>query len=93
MTEPSPQAAEAAHLTKRGWILIGVGLVVLVWAVLRVTSAAYGTQPRHDFAQRRSYDMIKPVVHEVFPMALVQGLAGLALMIAGGRQRASEPEA
>jgi len=87
MSEPSANTVLAARLTKRGWVLTGIGLVVIVWAVLRVTSAAYGTSPKTNFAERQSYDMIKPRVHEAFPMAFVQGLAGVALMIAGARQR------
>ncbi len=90
MFEASPQATGAACLTKRGWFLTGVGLVPIVWAMLRVTSAAYSTGPNRDFAERRSCGMTKPRVHEVSPIALVGG----ALRSAGARRwRLAEPEA
>ena len=70
-----------------GWVLTALGLVVILWAVLRVTSAAYGTSPRHKFAERRSYDQIKVALHAVFPGAFAQGLAGLGLILVASKLR------
>ena len=78
------------HARRWGWALSAIGLAVILWAVLRVTSAAYGTSVRHEVAERRSYDQIKVDVHAVFPWALAQGLLGLGLLLVGGKFRSHE---
>lgn len=68
-----------------GATLIGLGAVLLLWSVLSVSSAGFGTRPTASFAQRRAYDQVKRDVHEVFPFALVRALCGLALLAGGVR--------
>jgi hypothetical protein len=68
-----------------GVALMLVGAVALLWSVLQLSSAGFGTSPTPSFAQRRSYDRIKSEVHQVFPEALVRALLGFALLVAGNR--------
>ena len=67
--------------------MIGVGLVLILAATLTLTSAGYGTQVRRGFAQRRSYDMIKPALQRAFPRAALLGLSGLGLLLGAGHLR------
>lgn len=69
-----------------GQLLVAAGVVTIVASVLWVLEVANGpgTGPK-TFAQRRSYDMVKDSVHEVFPLAFGVGLAGLGLALVGGR--------
>ena len=69
-----------------GFALVGVGLLVIVSAVLYVLEDANGpgTGPK-SFAQRRSYDMVKESMHETFPLAFGLGVAGLGLTMLGAR--------
>jgi ABC-type Fe3+ transport system permease subunit len=76
-----------AHARKRlGRALIVLGLVTIVVAVLVVLETANGpgTGPKA-FAERRSYDQVKVEVHRTFPYALVAGVLGLGLALAGAR--------
>jgi hypothetical protein len=82
--DPSPRVDPRERL---GWIVTAVGLIVIVSSVLWVSSAGYGVRARHDFAERRSYNMVKRDVHEVLPRAIVQGLAGLGVVLLGARMR------
>jgi len=77
---------EPASRRRAGRALIAVGLLTIVVAVLFVLEAANGpgTGPK-TFAQRRSYDQVKVEVHRTFPYALLAGLAGLGVTIAGAR--------
>jgi hypothetical protein len=68
-----------------GLVLVAVGLAGLLWGVLQITSAGFGTQPTASFAERRGYDQVKRDVHEVFPFALLRSLAGLVLLLGGLR--------
>lgn len=69
-----------------GIALVVLGLVTIVGAVLAVLEIANGpgTGPK-TFAQRRGYDQVKADVHRSFPLALVVGLGGLGLSMAGAR--------
>lgn len=69
-----------------GITLVVLGLVTIVTAVIVVLEIANGpgTGPKA-FAQRRGYDQVKADVHRSFPLALVVGLAGLGLSMAGAR--------
>ena len=71
-----------------GLALIVVGLLTIVVSVVFVLESANGpgTGPK-SFAQRRSYDQVKVEVHRTFPLALIAGLAGLGLAMAGARLR------
>jgi len=69
-----------------GHALIVLGIVVILVAVLYVLEVANGpgTGPK-DFAHRRSYDMVKESIHDVFPIAFLVGLGGLGVALLGGR--------
>lgn len=71
-----------------GAVLIGLGLAVIVAAVLWVLEVANGpgTGPK-TFATRRSYDQVKVAVHQSFPLGFAIGLGGLGLALLGGRLR------
>ncbi|MDA1266882.1 MAG: hypothetical protein O2816_17515 [Planctomycetota bacterium] len=70
---------------RRRVTLFVVGVVLIVLAALNLTSAGYGTRVRREFADRRSYDMIKPQVHRALPRTLMLGLGGLTLLLVGAR--------
>lgn len=82
MSSGSDKRGGARHII--GWVLVVVGAIALLWSVLQLSSAGFGTSPVGSFAQRRSYDRVKREVHEVFPEALMRALLGLSL-VAGGR--------
>ena len=69
-----------------GIVLVVLGLVTIVGAVLVVLEIANGpgTGPKA-FAQRRGYDQVKVDVQRSFPIALLVGLGGLGLTMAGAR--------
>ena len=75
MNEAPEQSRSPTH-RKAGWVLLGIGLATILWAVLRVANAGYGTNPRRSFAERRSYDMVKRDVHRVLRRRAVA--AGIA---------------
>lgn len=70
-----------------GSLSIGCGLVLIVGATLWLANVGYGGHVRRQFAQRRSYDMVKTSVHEVLPRVLLVGLGGLGLILLGARLR------
>ena len=80
-------APESAPLRPLGWVLVAAGLALVVWTALLLAAAGYGSAPVRSFAERRSYDMVKTNVREVFPRALLQGGAGLVLALLGSRLR------
>ncbi len=67
--------------------LMVLGAVLVLWSVLALSSAGFGTRPTASFAQRRGYDQVKRDVHAAFPLALLRALAGLALIAGGARLR------
>ena len=73
---PGPRA-----LVGRGLCVLGLALIV--WGVLSVTSSAFGTRPTPSFAERRGYDQVKEAVHESFPYGLLRAVVGLALVVGG----------
>jgi hypothetical protein len=77
-----------------GIVLVVSGLLTIVIAVVVVLEHANGpgTGPKA-FAERRGYDQVKVEVHRVFPYALLAGLAGLGLAMAGSRLARREPPA
>lgn len=84
---PDLPPGQSLRLRRRGSLSIGAGLVLIVAATLWVSNAGYGNHVRREFAQRRSYDMVKTSVHEVLPRVLLTGLAGLGLILLGARMR------
>lgn len=69
-----------------GIALIVLGLLTIVISVVVVLEIANGpgSGPK-SFAQRRSYDQVKAGVQRSFPIALLAGLGGLGLTMAGAR--------
>lgn len=59
--------------------------MAIVIAALNLANAGYGTTPRRDFAQRRSYDMVKQDTHRAFPVTVLLGVGGLFAAMAGSR--------
>jgi len=71
-----------------GWAVTGVGFAVILWGVLHLTSATVGGRI-HEFKERRTYGEVKLAAHRAFPVTLLLGFTGLALVILGGRLRAA----
>lgn len=80
---PSINSRSPSPRTRWGWIVTGIGFIVLLWGVFYLTSATVGGRV-HDFSERRTYNEVKVAAHQAYPGALVRGLAGLALMWLGG---------
>jgi len=82
-------------MTKRrfGQALVGVGLAIIVIAVIYVLEVANGpgTGPK-TFAQRRGYDRVKESVHETFPLAFAVGIGGLGLTMLGAHLARRDPK-
>ncbi len=68
-------------LRKKRLVLQVLGVLLIVLATLNLTVAGYGTEVRRGFAQRRSYDMIKPRVQSALPRTAILGLGGLTLLL------------
>ena len=84
---PAPNERLASR-KRTAWTLIVLGVAAIGLSAITLASAGYGGAPAQGFAQRRSYDMVKRDVHRAFPIAVLQGLAGLGLTIAGRRRLA-----
>jgi len=69
------------------YVLQGLGLILLIWGVLSVANAGYGTRPVQNFSERRSYNMVKTSVHEALPNGLFKATAGFLLLPLGARAR------
>ena len=69
------------------WPGPGLGLGLILWGVSGVLAAAYGPEPARTFAERRSYDQVKPDVHAAFPTAMARALAGVLVISLGVRTR------
>ncbi len=70
-----------------GLAVCGLGLGLILWGVSGVLAAAYGPEPPRNFAERRSYDQVKPDVHAAFPTAMVRALSGVLVVGLGARMR------
>lgn len=68
--------------------LIVGGILVIAVSVITVLEIANGpgTGPK-TFAQSRGYDQVKRDIHRSFPIALLGGLLGLGIAMAGARIR------
>ena len=69
-----------------GFVLVGLGLVVIVATVIWVLEVANGPGQPRSFAERRSYNQTKVAIHEIFPQAMGVALVGLGIAWAGSRQ-------
>lgn len=81
--EPTRELSPRRVAACRG--LIAAGVVAIILAALNLSSAGYGSTVRRGFANRRSYDMVKPDVHRALPKTLFLGVGGLALVLVGAR--------
>lgn len=69
-----------------GWIVSGVGLIAILAGVLHMTSSTVGGRIR-EFSERRTYAEVKTAAHRAWPLTVILGLSGLALVMAGSRMR------
>lgn len=86
LPEPPPPRPPPTPRQRLGLALIALGLAGILWGVFHVLGAIGGYEER-DFAHRKSDYEVRTVVHETFPGALARGLAGLTLVLVGGRLR------
>jgi len=95
--EPAPEPEDAARgrgarpkspRERWGWAATILGLAVILGGVLHLTSATVGGRV-HDFKERRTYTEVKTAAHRAFPLTLLLGLAGLGLVLIGGKLRAA----
>jgi hypothetical protein len=63
---------------------VALGIALLVWAALFLSSASDAGSGR-TFETRQPYDQVKRQAHEALPGTLARGLAGLALLWVGSR--------
>jgi hypothetical protein len=73
-------------MKRAGTGLIALGLIFILWGVFHVLGAIGGYEQR-DFAHRKTDYQVRTVVHETFPGGLVRAMAGLGLLLLGGRLR------
>jgi hypothetical protein len=71
-----------------GWAVSALGLLVMLAAVLHLTSATVGGRV-HEFKDRRTYNEVKTAAHAAFPLTFLLGLGGLGIVWLGGRIRTS----
>jgi len=83
----SVTATPGVRARRWGWALGACGVLLIVVAALMLASAGYGTRVRREFADRRSYDMVKPAVHRALPRVALTAALGVGLSIAGSRLR------
>lgn len=78
-----------------GLTISALGLALVLWGVGTILGAAYGPERTRTFAERRSYNQVKPDVHAAMPLAMTRALCGV-LTVAYGlrlrRKRASADE-
>ncbi|MCB9916277.1 MAG: hypothetical protein H6828_14200 [Planctomycetes bacterium] len=81
---------------RRTWLAracLVLGLAAIVWAVLHVTSAAFGDVPlERGFEHRRSYNQIKVATHGAFLGLVWRASLGGALLFVAARLREPSPE-
>ena len=66
--------------------LVGVGIAVLLWAALVFTNDSLGGPPDElIFANRRPYNEVKRAAHSAFLPLLLRTVAGMGLLLVGGR--------
>ncbi len=66
--------------------LVGVGIAVLLWAALAFTNDSLGGPPDElIFANRRPYNEVKRAAHDAFLPLLLRTVAGMGLLLVGGR--------
>lgn len=81
----APQPAAKPRQIAVGRSLIALGILGIILATLHLANAGYGSSVKRGFANRRTYDMVKPAVHEAMPRTTLLGLGGLLLVVVGAR--------
>lgn len=81
-----PRESGGAGRKRLGTALIALGVLGIVWGVTHVLGTVGGPE-QPGFANRQTYDEVKPLVHGSMFGGLLRGLAGLALAILGARLR------
>ncbi len=70
--------------TKLARVLIGLGILAVLWATLHLTSSSLGGAPdEQGFAHRRPYNQVKQAVHSSLPGMLWRAGIGGALIWLG----------
>lgn len=69
-----------------GTALGAIGLAGILWGVFHVLGAI-GSYEQRDFAHRKTDHQVRSVVHQTFAGGFVRAMAGLALVLVGGRLR------
>jgi hypothetical protein len=82
----APREGASGGRRRLGTALLVLGLLGILWGVLHVLGAVGGPE-QPGFANRQTYDEVKPLVHRSMFGGLLRALAGLALAIAGARLR------
>jgi len=82
----APPPPGDARRRRLGTLLVGLGVLGILWGVAHVLGAV-GAPEERDFAHRLRYDEVKPIVHGAMFGGLLRGLTGLALAIWGMRIR------
>ena len=97
--EPGPRPGTMARVVRDavrglsprerwGWALTVLGLLVILAGVFHLTNATIGG-PIHEFRERHTYNQVKTAAHGAIPVTFALGFAGLAIVLLGGRLRAS----
>lgn len=89
-TQQPPITDPARRRELIGVIVIVLGILVLVWAVLFMTSQSLGTHVLHGFSERRTYNETKSAVHAAIPGMIWRACLGALLVWIGGRLRTAK---
>lgn len=85
MNDPEP-AAQSARRAQLGLVLIGLGILGILWGVFHVLESV-PKPAKLEFAYRTTDFQARSAVHDSFAGGLVRALAGLALALYGGHVR------
>ena len=88
-SESTPPEDPPTRDPRPGWFVTAFGIALIIWATLSIAGAGYGSRPKLNFAERRSYDMVKRDVHRAFPLSMLKAATGLALIFVGAKMRKS----
>jgi hypothetical protein len=88
-----PDADDRRKRERAGLLLIGLGIVVMLWGVLHILDSVPKPAKR-EFAYRTTDFQARSAVHDSFFGGFARAMVGLGLALYGGRlrKRASEDE-